>query len=120
MTPFGLYLEKLRRSRKLQQKDLAKLISVNPCYVSIIERGRKGPPSKDVLNKIEKSLKLNQSEKEQFWYNVELSELNFKIPETASRSELELVYKLKKYLGKLSDEQVLIMLTTMEIGNEIK
>ncbi|MGV2873102.1 helix-turn-helix domain-containing protein [Colwellia sp. E150_009] len=118
MSPFGICLEQLRRNRNLQQKDLAELVGINPCYVSVIERGRKGPPSKDVLDKIVKSLNLNQLEKEEFWYNVELSELSFKVPDNVSRSEFELVYKLKKCLGKLSDEQVLIMLTTMKIGNE--
>ena len=95
MTPFGQFLEKLRRSRSLKQKELASLIEVKPCYISIIERGRKAVPSKAVLDKIVKSLKLNQSEKEEFWYNVELSELSFKVPDNVSQSEFELVYKLR-------------------------
>ncbi|MFB9886173.1 helix-turn-helix domain-containing protein [Balneatrix alpica] len=45
MTPFGTYLEHLRRSRRMQQKQLADLMGINPCYVSTLERGRKGPPS---------------------------------------------------------------------------
>ncbi|WP_227096646.1 helix-turn-helix domain-containing protein [Aeromonas veronii] len=58
MTPFGIYLENLRRSRRIQQKQLADLMGINPCYVSTLERGRKGPPSAEVLNRLIKNLNL--------------------------------------------------------------
>jgi len=38
MTPFGLYLESLRRSCQLQQVQLADHLGVNVCYVSVMER----------------------------------------------------------------------------------
>ncbi len=52
MTPFGLFLESLRRSRQLQQVQLAHRLGVNPCYVSSIESGKKGPPSKQLSSGI--------------------------------------------------------------------
>ena len=60
MTPFSQFLQKLRRSRSLKQKDLASLIGVKPCYVSIIERGRVAAPSKAVLDKNRKVSKVEQ------------------------------------------------------------
>ncbi|RQM53462.1 XRE family transcriptional regulator [Aeromonas caviae] len=75
MTPFGIYLENLRRSRRIQQKQLADLMGINPCYVSTLERGRKGPPSAEVLNRLIKNLNLSRDEQEGLWRSVELSEM---------------------------------------------
>jgi len=55
----------------MQQKQLADLMGINPCYVSTLERGRKGPPSKAVLKRLIKNLNLSQDEQERLWYSKE-------------------------------------------------
>lgn len=45
MTPFGLYLESLRRSRGLRQKQLAFALGVRDGYISAMEKGWRGRPS---------------------------------------------------------------------------
>lgn len=44
MTPLGLALESFRRSRGLQQNSLALSAGIRPCYLSAMEKGKKGPP----------------------------------------------------------------------------
>jgi len=60
MTPFGAYLEKLRKSRKLGQKELAYEVGVNASYISSLETGRKTPPQQNILNKLIQILKLTK------------------------------------------------------------
>lgn len=55
MTPFGKFLEALRRDRQLQQTQLAGMVGVNACYISSIEKGKKGPPTQEVLDKLIKT-----------------------------------------------------------------
>jgi transcriptional regulator with XRE-family HTH domain len=116
MTPFGERLEQIRRSRGLKQVELAELIDVKASYVSVLERGFKGAPSKFVLKKIIDKLKLSEKEKSLLLYDAAITDFSFKIPPGTTRSEFELLHKLKEHLGSLSDQQVLVMKTILEMG----
>ncbi len=64
----------------MQQKALADLMGINPCYVSTLESGRKGSPSTAVLKRLIKSLNLSRGEQERLWLSAELSEITFRLP----------------------------------------
>lgn len=115
MTPFGNYLEYLRRSRGLLQKQLAYYIGVNPCYISSIEKGKKGPPTKKILEKIIKVLNLTSLEQQKLWESVELSKLNRKLPTEISSQEYSFIKELWDRLGTLTEEQLIIMSTALKI-----
>lgn len=117
MTPFGESLEKLRRERNLKQVDLARLVGIEPSYISLMERGYKGPPSSDVLKRISVTLKLKAHETQKLLRDAAISESNFKIPPGTSRSEFELLYRLKARLGSLNEKQVLIMNTVLDMDS---
>jgi transcriptional regulator with XRE-family HTH domain len=95
MTPFGEYLEQLRRDRYLQQKQLADIMGINPCYVSALEKGRKGPPSKLVLEQLVEKLNLSQEEENGLWRSVELSDLNLRLPKNMTKQEFEFLYEYR-------------------------
>lgn len=115
MTPFGNYLEHLRRSRGLIQKQLAHYMGIDPCYVSALEKGKKGPPSNKILEKLIKSLELTQQEQEKLWEYVELSQLNRKLPSGISLQEYSLIKQLWGKLGSLTEEQIIIMSTALKM-----
>jgi transcriptional regulator with XRE-family HTH domain len=117
MTPFGESLEKFRRDKNLKQIELARLVGIEPSYVSLMERGYKGPPSADVLKRIAVALKLKNHEVQKLQRDAEISESNFKIPLSTSRAEFELLHRLKVHLGSLNEKQVLIMNTVLDMGN---
>lgn len=117
MTPFGEFLEQLRRSRHLQQKQMADVMGINPCYVSTMEKGRKGPPSKHVLEQLVKKLKLSEDEQSQLWRSVELSELTYRLPVNMSKEEFELMYEIRSRLGALSRAQITIIQNTLTLGS---
>lgn len=116
MTPFGTYLEILRRSRRIQQKQLADLMGINPCYVSALERGRKGPPSTEILERLVKNIGLSRDEEEMLWHSVDLSEMTFRLPEGMSQEEFEMVHDLRRHLGRLNEDQVLIIRKVLGLG----
>lgn len=102
MTPFGRYIEQLRRDRGLQQQQLAAEIGVNSCYLSNIENGRKGPPSDDVISRIITALVLSQAEVEELKAKQRQSKQKLKIPRSAGLHEYALIEQLWKRLGTLS------------------
>lgn len=119
MTPFGLFLESIRRSRQLQQVQLADRLGVNSCYVSAMEKGKKGPPSKEVLTKLISQLKLDGSEQEALWEYVDQSQKTVRVPDNATAEEYALMRDIRVHLGALSSEQITIIRNTLKLGSVI-
>lgn len=105
MTPFGLFLEGIRRSRGLQQNELGQRLGINPCYISSMEKGRKGPPSEDLLKKINVVLELDAEENRELRRVVEQSGQKYNMPGNAGPHEYRLVNKLWAKLGSLTEKQ---------------
>jgi transcriptional regulator with XRE-family HTH domain len=115
MTPFGIYLETLRRARRVKQIDLANQLCVNPSYISAIESGRKGPPVKDIIVSIVRTLKLSHKEESLLWEYAEQSIRVLRIPEDLPLEEYAVVYDLKRSFGSLSKEQITIIRAALSI-----
>lgn len=120
MTPFGLYLESLRRSRQLQQVQLAEHLGVNACYVSSMENGKKGPPSKQVLNKLIVSLELDTEEQEMLWDKVDQSQRTIRLPDNATLEEYALMRDLRDHLGAMSSDKVNVIRNILNMDTRSK
>lgn len=120
MTPFGLYLESLRRSRQLQQIQLANHLGVNACYVSSMENGKKGPPSKSVLFRLIASLDLDVGEQETLWDKVDQSQRTIRLPDNATLEEYALMRDLRDHLGAMSSDKVNIIRNILNMDGRSK
>lgn len=109
MTPFGLFLEKIRRSRQLQQKRLAAELGIQASYVSSLEKGRKPPPSQKILEKLIDVLDLDENEQAGMWESVRQSKRTLELPEGMVLAEYQLVSMLSEKLGSLSEEQITVI-----------
>ncbi len=52
MTPFGEKLRAIRTARKLALKDMAAGLQVSPAYLSAMEHGRRGKPSRRFVHRV--------------------------------------------------------------------
>lgn len=52
MTPFGDKLRELRRTRNLNQKDMAKALNVSAAYLSALEHGHRSAPSFEFVQRV--------------------------------------------------------------------
>ncbi|HEY8158751.1 MAG TPA: helix-turn-helix transcriptional regulator [Methylobacter sp.] len=116
MTPFGLFLENIRRSRHLQQKQLAANLGVQACYISSLEKGRKTPPSKQVLEKLIIALELDEEEQAAMWDSAEQSQRSLQLPNDMILAEYRMVSELRKQLGRLSEGQITIILDVLALS----
>ena len=116
MTPFGQYLEQLRRSRSMQQTQLAAKVGINSSYLSNMEKGRKGPASEPILKKLITVLDLDEEEQKLLRTYVEHSKPSFKIPKEAGLSEYAFINELWKQLGSLTDDQIEAMRLILKMG----
>lgn len=90
----------------MQQVQLADHLGVNACYVSSMENGKKGPPSKQVLNKLIVSLELDAEEQEMLWDKVDQSQRTIRLPDNATLEEYALMRDLRDHLGAMSSDKV--------------
>lgn len=120
MTPFGLFLESLRRSRQLQQVQLADRLNVNSCYVSSMENGKKAPPSKHVLMKLIEELRLDGEEQQELWDKVEQSKRTTRLPDNATLEEYALMRDLRDHLGAMSSDKVNVIRNILNMDGRPK
>ena len=52
LTPFGKRVRDLRRTRGVNQKDMARDLQISAAYLSALERGRRGRPSPVLVDQI--------------------------------------------------------------------
>lgn len=119
MTPFGSYLESIRRSRRLKQKQLADMLKVNACYISAMENGKKGPPGKEVIQRLIQALALNAREQEKLFDYIELSQRNFRLPDDLALEEYVLARNFRQRLGTLDTHQIAAIEAVLRIGEPI-
>jgi transcriptional regulator with XRE-family HTH domain len=118
MTPLGLALESFRRSRGLQQNSLALSAGIRPCYLSAIEKGKKGPPSNSVLQKLIETMDLSEDEARELETAAYQSRQRLTVPDQASIHEYRLLHKIWEKLGSLSENQVKGMELFLEMQDQ--
>lgn len=104
----------------MQQVQLADHLGVNACYVSSMESGKKGPPSKLVLNKLIVSLELDAEEQEMLWDKVDQSQRTIRLPDNATLEEYALMRDLRDHLGAMSSDKVNVIRNILNMDTRSK
>lgn len=115
MSPFSKYLQNLRMSRSLRQKDVAQLMGYTQSFFSGIEIGLKGPPTDDFVNRLIDALNLSDEEQEQLYFHVETSQRKYQVPVDASQDVYLLVYELFNRIDFLNPTQITIIKSTLSL-----
>lgn len=64
---FGEYLSAKRRHREITALQMADIAGISPSYYCDIEKGRKAPPEREVLQSILSALRLSDKDTERFY-----------------------------------------------------
>lgn len=73
MTPFGEKLRAIRAGRGLALKDMAAGLQVSPAYLSAMEHGRRGKPSRRFVHRVCQFLGIIWDEAEELQHLADLS-----------------------------------------------
>lgn len=106
MSPFAICLKSLRLSRGVKQKALAFHLGYEPSYISALERGEKGPPREDFVNRLIRGLELDEAELESLRHALATSRRQIWLPAKAREQEYALIHRLEPQLGQLHSLQV--------------
>ncbi|MGH8493087.1 MAG: helix-turn-helix domain-containing protein [Moraxellaceae bacterium] len=115
----GSYLQNLRKSRGLMQKQLAATIGVEPSYLSNLERGIRVHLGELMLERLATALSLTASELAELRRFREASRLRIVIPPYASPDEVEVLHLLTNCLGRMPAENFELIRSYIENWHSI-
>lgn len=112
----GKYIKKLRESRGIGQRELARNISVSPSYLNDIEKGKRKYPSKSIIRKLAYALEANI----EFLFDLtskQSDRIPQDIPDIIKKypSSIQLLRSFKKF--NLEDNEIVNLLNRVLGGN---
>lgn len=107
MTPFGQKLRQLRAARNMTLKDLAKALHVTPAYLSALENGKRGKPSKGLVHQVSAALGIIWDDAEELARLAALSDPRPRVDTSGlSAKATEVANRLAADIGRLSDAEL--------------
>jgi len=106
MTPFGLFMRKLRLEQGLLLKDMADSMGVSSAYLSALEHGKKGTPKPEFVSALEAKLKLSVAQKAELRDAVRNSATQVAIPSKVTPLAFETAHAFARMLPDLSERQL--------------
>jgi transcriptional regulator with XRE-family HTH domain len=106
MTPFGKYMRNLRIDSGKLLADVAEYLGVSSAYLSALEHGRKGGPSKDQLERIKEFFGLSAARYRELKVAVENSKGRIIVPRGVTPTAYETANEFARKLSSLSEEKL--------------
>lgn len=115
MTPFGDKLRQIRAQRGLALKDMAAGLQVSPAYLSAMEHGRRGKPSRRFVHRVCQFLGIIWDEAEELQRLADLSHPRV-VVDTAGLSAKATLFanRLALRIGELDEALLDRLLTQIE------
>jgi len=105
MTPFGLKMRELRTAKNVSQKEMAKDLKISAAYLSALERGHRGIPSWQFLQRVIGYFNIIWDEAEELQRLAATSHTRVVVDtEKLSASATNLANCLANEIDKLSDQ----------------
>ena len=107
MTPFGQRLRQLRAARNMTLKDLARALHVTPAYLSALENGKRGKPSKGLVHQVSAALGIIWDDAEELARLAALSDPRPRVDTSGlSAKATEVANRLAADIARLSDVEL--------------
>lgn len=107
MTPFGRKLREIRAARGIALKDMAGGLLVTPAYLSAMEHGHRGKPSKRFVHRVCQYLGIIWDEAEELQRLAELSHPRVVVDTSGlSPKATELANLVAEHIAEFSEERL--------------
>jgi transcriptional regulator with XRE-family HTH domain len=111
VTPFGAKMRELRAAKGVALKDMAATLEVSAAYLSALEHGHRGRPSRGLLYQIAGYFNLDWNEQEEVERLVDLSHPRVVVDTSGlSPKATELANRLAAAIRRLTDAEIEEML----------
>lgn len=104
----------------MRQSDLAEKLGYEPSYVSSLEMGRKGRPTREFVLKLVGALELGSNEAEELFQAWENSCRKIEIPADAPKSLYQALNEIRRAMDHLSPTQIEIIRQTARMTGKLE
>lgn len=119
MTPFGARLRAMRAERDIKLKDMAKALDVTPAYLSALEHGQRGKPSRYFVRRVCTFFNIIWDDAEELHRLAQLSHPRVVVDTSGlDPRRTELANLIARDIAKLPDEAVEAMLAKVKAGGK--
>ena len=115
MSPFAIYLRRLREPRRLPQKAAAARLGCKQSYLSSLENGRKKVPRDQFLQRVIDAYCLSDEEAAELRRVAELSCGAIRLPDVTRPEEYAICQKLQDHLGRLTETQIRLIEIALDL-----
>lgn len=119
MSPFARRLGEFRKARRLKQKDLAEQLGYEQSYLSALEVGIKGPPTKEFVEKLANAFRLSEDEAEEIRASAVESDRKLTIPADSDEQVYRLVHEMRQKICTLLPSQVSMMMEILSMPDKM-
>jgi transcriptional regulator with XRE-family HTH domain len=120
MNPFASLLHSIRVQHGIRQIELADLIGYEQTYISALEIGKKGPPTKEFIDKLIVALNLSPEECEQLLDAADASQRKFVFDADVPQVVYWLMRDLKNILPELNSAQIDMIRLAIDLKDRFK
>ena len=118
MSPFSILLHEFRLRSNLRQSDLAEKLGYEQSYLSSLEVGRKGRPTREFVLKLVEAFGLRDHDAEELLQAWEDSCRTIEIPADAPRALYEALNEIRRAMDHLRPAQIEIFRQTARMTSE--
>lgn len=115
MSPISSILRDLRFSHGLRQFELAEQVGCEQSFISGLELGIKGPPSREFIKSLISALQLDAAWQARLWSALEMSQRKILLPNEAPEEIYWLCNELRLQLDQLHPTQVELMRSVLRL-----
>lgn len=119
MSPFSHFLHKLRKRFEIRQAELAELVGYEQSYISALEVGLKGPPTKEFIARLIQALSLSPDEQCLLHETVDASQRKLVIQADTPQDIYWLLKDLREQVNSLSPVQIRMMRELLNLKRAI-
>lgn len=106
MSPFASLLNEMRTQRGLRQFELAEMMGYEKSYISSLEIGKKGPPTRDFVEKLVTTLELDVEEQRAVLAAYKASERKLVLELNSPAEIYWLLSELRDHIDALHPAQI--------------
>ena len=119
MSPFSADLKSLRETLHLKQGELAERMGYEQSYLSAIEIGTKGPPTRDFVERLIRCLNLDNSWRVRLYESWSSSERKLMLPNEAPEDVYRFCNELRQQICCLHPSQIELMRFALKLPEQM-
>lgn len=119
MSPLSILFRELRDFTGLRQAELAERLGYEQSYVSALEIGTKGPPTREFVEKLIVALDLDAAWQVRLWDALDASQRKIILPTGASEGVFRLCNELRLQINELHPTQIELMRLALRLPRSL-